>query len=113
MAQTTVRGKITGADGKPMLMANVSLAQPNDTKAIRSVQAGKDGSFTITIDSSGIWILQCTGVYHEEHDVALYINEPSTIIVDVQLEAYTYLQDFSGVRSTAASTIGMSFVPCP
>ena len=98
LAQTTVVGKVTGADGKPMVMANVFLAQPNDTKTVRSVQAGTDGSFKITIDSAGIWILRCTGVYHEEHDLALYIDKPSTIVVDVRLETYTYLEDFSGVK---------------
>jgi thiol-disulfide isomerase/thioredoxin len=98
LAQTTVMGKVMDADGKPMLMANVFLAQPNDTKTIRSVQAGSDGSFKITIDSSGIWILRCIGVYHEEHDLALYIDNPSTIVVNVRLETYTYLEDFSGVK---------------
>ena len=99
LSQTTVMGKVTGADGKPMLMANVFLAQPNEIKTIQSVQAGPDGSFKITIDSSGIWILRCTGVYHEEHDLALYIDKPSTIVVNVRLETYTVPGGFQRCES--------------
>lgn len=98
LAQTQVKGKVTGADGKPMLMANVFLAQPNDAKTIRSVQADKDGNFKIAIDSAGIWILRFTGVYHQEYSVAFYIDKPTMINIEVRLETYTYLEDFRGVK---------------
>lgn len=99
-AQTTVQGTVTGADGRPMRMANVFLVAPNEARAVSAVEAGRDGRFVLHIESTGIWMLQFTGVGCREHRVALFLDHPQTILLDVQLESYRYLSDLSKATIT-------------
>ncbi len=97
-AQTTVQGTVTGANGRPMKMANVFLIPPGQYKPVSAVEAGRDGRFVIHIDSAGIWMLQFTGVGCREHRLALFLDRPQTILLDVRLESYRYLPDFSKAK---------------
>lgn len=98
-AQTTVIGKVTDQDGKPMIKANVLLVSPTDVETvIRNVPAEKNGNYKMTIDSTGVWLLEFTGVYHRFHRVALYLDKPATIHLDVRLKTYDYLPDTSTVK---------------
>ncbi len=98
-SQTTVTGRITGQDGKPMIDANVVLLAPADVQdTVQTARAEKNGDFSITVDSTGVWFLEFTGVGHEYKRVAFYFDEPGTIHVDVRLETYKYLDTFNGVK---------------
>ncbi len=97
-AQTIVKGRVVGVDGEPMTGANVSLAPSDKAKSLKIVQADKNGKFTITIDSIGIWMLQFAGVGHQDYRIALYVDRSQTIEMAVNLESYRYLQDFSEAR---------------
>lgn len=98
-AQTTVTGKVTDQDGKPMLKADVILVRPTNVQAaIRHVQAAKDGHFSMTIDSSGVWLLEFAGVDHAYRRVALYVHKPRQVRLNVMLKTYDYVPDFSNVK---------------
>ncbi|HUI30538.1 MAG TPA: thioredoxin-like domain-containing protein [Candidatus Acidoferrales bacterium] len=97
-AQTKVTGTVDGFDGKPMLCANVTLLRLPDYSPVKSVVVERDGKFEINIDSSGIWVLQFSGVFHQEHMTLLYIDKPGAIDVDVRLAAYHYLNDLDGAK---------------
>jgi len=99
-AQTTVKGTVTGYDGKPMKMANVVLTELPDYVGVKSVIADSNGLFSITVDTAGIWMLRFSGVSHKSHVMALYVAEPETITVNIQLGTYDYVKDFSGAKVT-------------
>jgi peroxiredoxin len=100
LTQTTVTGKVTGSEGKPMLVATVILSQLPDLKPVESVGVSSKGEFEFTIDTNGIWMLQFTGVHHQEHDVALYVDRQKKVGLNVQLAAYDYLGSFDAVKVT-------------
>lgn len=92
-AQTTITGKITGADGEPMPLANLFLTKPNEKDIFDSVTADKNGNYRMTIASTGIWTLRFAGVYHKDYTLSLYVEKPAGIALDVQLRSYDYLND--------------------
>jgi peroxiredoxin len=93
-AGTIVYGNVTGTEGKPMLLANVFLNRPNDDRIVKSLTIRKDGKFSMKIDSSGIWIVRFTGVYHRQYVIAIYIDTQKSINLNVKLEPYNYGDDF-------------------
>ena len=98
-AQTTVTGTLTGQDGRPMVEANVVLLAPTDVQdTVQTVHAAKNGDFSITIDSAGVWFLEFTGVGHEYRRVAFYAGRPVTVRLDVRLGTYKYLGTFNAVK---------------
>ncbi len=94
-SQSTVTGALLGFDGKPMPVANVELMLPGDNTPIENVSAGKDGKYSISIDSSGLWMLRYAGLSHTSHQVALYIDKPESLEVNVRLAAYEYVDSIS------------------
>ncbi len=96
-AQSTVAGKLSGADGKPMARADVFLMRTTDTTCLRTVKAGPTGDYALTVDSTGIWLLRFTGVAHRERLVAVYLDRPQRLTVNVRLGTYSYLQGFPNV----------------
>jgi hypothetical protein len=97
-AQTTVTGRVVGIEGEPMIDAHVSLAPPEEAKALKVVRADKNGNFAITIDVPGVWMLHFSGVGHHDHRVALYVDRPQKIELTVQLGSYVYLQEFDQAK---------------
>ncbi|HEY9167237.1 MAG TPA: thioredoxin-like domain-containing protein [Candidatus Kryptonia bacterium] len=96
-AQTTVKGKLFGHDGKPLKAANIFLMK-DGASAVKSVQVGKDGSYSFLIDTAGVWTVRYTGVDHYMHDVLLFVEGQSTVGIDVRLKGYEYAEDLSGVK---------------
>ena len=97
-AKTTVNGRLTGTDGKPMSLAHVFLTYPSDDNPISSVVVQKDGKFKIVINSEGLWILHFTGIFHHEYQIAIYTGEQKNISLDVKLQTYNYSPDFSSMK---------------
>jgi len=94
-AQTTVYGRLTGINGKPMSLAHVFLTYPGDENHIGSVVVQKDGTYNIVINSEGLWILHFTGTFHHEYQIAIYNKELKNINLDVKLQTYSYNHNFS------------------
>jgi thiol-disulfide isomerase/thioredoxin len=86
-AQTTITGTVLGFDGKPMPKAHVHLADATTHDAITSVEAGKDGRFTITADRTGVLLLQGSGASHQMYEVPLYIEKSAKIDLSMKLSA--------------------------
>lgn len=97
-AQTTVSGMITGFHGQPIPLANVFLSQPNEEQSMKSGEASKTGEFKIIIDSKGVWLLRFSGVYHQDYTVAVYVDKPKAIYLNVKLATYKYGKEFSEVK---------------
>lgn len=97
--QTTVTGRVTGGEGRPLVKANILLRTPFDTTVAGEVQAGPDGRFVVKVPSAGVWMLVARGVHHADHIVALYVTGENRINVDIRLGAYDYLKSFADVRA--------------
>lgn len=95
-AQTTISGTLVGHDGKPMLKANVVIP------AGKIADVDKEGRYSITVDSAGIWALVFAGVDHSSRQVELYVDKPVEINLDVRLKTYDYVDTFSDVKIDTA-----------
>lgn len=96
-AQTTITGTLLGNGGKPMPVANVIITTPMDQAPIKIADADKDGKYGITVDSAGIWMLWFAGVNHSSHQVALYVDKPTILHLDVRLKTYDYFDTLNDV----------------
>jgi thiol-disulfide isomerase/thioredoxin len=97
-AQTTVKGTLLGHDGKPMPKANVILMTTMQDSAVKIADADKKGKYRITVDSAGVWMLVFAGVNHSSHQVALYVDEPKKITLNIRLKTYDYLDSLDAVK---------------
>ncbi len=97
-AQTTVTGRVTGADGKPMLKTRISLTMPNSSRVRESVIANRRGNFRIHIPYDGVWLLTFNGVFHKEYRVAVYTDSSRKIGLDVHLATLDYLKRYRKIK---------------
>jgi hypothetical protein len=88
--KTVIAGTLLGSNGKPMARGDVHLFRPNQLKPLVTTEVHKDGSFTITTTETGLAILKCTGTGHQVSELPILIEQPDTILVGVQLQAYAY-----------------------
>jgi hypothetical protein len=93
-----VTGKVVGADGYPMKMANVSLIQLPDYKSIETITAADDGTYRIALQTNGIWMLKFSGVFHRDQWVTILTDKSQTISLSVNLAPYNYVKDMSDVK---------------
>lgn len=98
-AQIVLTGKVSGADGKPMINANVFLRQPFDTVTVRSAEVSVDGKFELRIPSRGVWLVIFSGVHNTDYTIALYLDKQKSVDLDDRLGAYTYLDSFDNVKA--------------
>jgi thiol-disulfide isomerase/thioredoxin len=99
-AQTVISGKLLGADGKPMIKECVVLKKSFGNDVIKAGNTDESGNYSITVDSSGLWMLVFSGVYHQAVQMALYTDRPEKMEVDVNLQTYNYVKDFSHLEVT-------------
>lgn len=97
-AKTTVSGRITGYDGKPIPLANVLLTSPNADETLGSTAARKSGEYSIVIESKGIWLLHFSGVHHQDRTVAVYAESQKDVHLDVRLATYDYGTDYKQLK---------------
>ena len=95
--QTIISGRVTGYDDKPLLRADVHLTNPLSQKPVAETTVADDGTFSLTMKESGIFLLKFTGVNHNPYDVAIYIEKPKLIKLDVQMGSYAYVDSFSTI----------------
>ena len=95
--QTIISGRVTGYDGKPINRADVHLTKPLLEKPFVETTVANDGTYNLTTKESGIILLKFSGVNHHPYDVALYIEKPKLIGLDVQLGTYMYVDSISQV----------------
>lgn len=97
-AQTTVTGRVTGADGKPMLKARITLAMPNSKRVTESVIANRHGNFQIHVPSDGVWLLTFYGVFHKDYSVAVYADGSRAIVLQVRLSKIDFLKNYKHIK---------------
>ena len=95
--ETIISGRVTGYDGKPIIRADVHLTKPLGGKPIVETTVANDGTFSLTTKESGIILLKFTGVNHNPYDVALYVEKPKMIKLDVQMATYHYIDSLAAV----------------
>ncbi len=103
--QTTITGTLVGSDGKPMLKAHVHLVKLvessfsfGQSKPFVSVEVAKDGTYKISTDQTGPFIVRYTGVHHAHENVLLAVEKPFEEKITVKLPTYKYSQDFTSVK---------------
>lgn len=95
---TVIAGRLVGADGKPLRKAHVHLAETSHGAPIASVEAGKDGTFRLSTERTGLFFLQMSGVDHQLHEVPVLIERPEPVKLDVRLKANQPNPSFENVR---------------
>ena len=97
-AKTSISGRVTGIDNKPISFAHVFLTYPSDNTPLKSVEVAKNGQYKIEIDANGLWMLHFTGIFHHEYTVAIYCNENKDLKLDVNLNTYSYVTKFDRAK---------------
>ena len=92
--ESTVTGELLGADGKPMPLAHVRLADaaivpgslPRLHDPILKVEEVRtDGTFKISTRDTGPFVLICTGIGHEELCIPLPLESHTDFSLDIRL----------------------------
>jgi thiol-disulfide isomerase/thioredoxin len=96
--QSTISGRVVGADGRPMPKADVHLLYDGGRRPFASAEVAPDGSFTISTDRTGVLELQVTGVNHASYSVPLLIETPRAITLDVRLVPHATGTSFDDIR---------------
>ena len=97
--QTVIKGKLLGADGKPMALAHIHLYKPLEKEALSAVQVEKNGNFSIKTNEQDIVSLKCSGVNHIPMEIPLLISEKEkTIELSIQLRTHKYFNDLNDVE---------------
>ena len=98
-AQTTVvRGKLLGADGKPMLKADISYSTLFEKTTKHILSTDKNGSYSVTISSIGVTYLNFAGVNHRTTQIPIINDQNQSIELDVNLGGYSYLDPIDDVK---------------
>lgn len=92
---TLIRGTVTG-HGESMPKAHVTAIAAGRT-TLSTVPVADDGSYEITVDTTGIVKLHVNGVHHKARIVPLYLPSPDTLGLDVRLATRSYRDDLSSV----------------
>jgi len=102
-SQVKITGRVTGADGKPPLLAHVHLKNfdPNMREVIKTEGVNADGSFEITADEIGAYYLMFTAVNHNYSMVPLIIEgKMEPVRLTVKLATLPYKEKFEEVKIT-------------
>lgn len=97
-SKTIVSGKITGTRGEQIPLAIVFIGVPDHLQPERRVKAGRNGAYEVAIETKGVKLLRFTGALHKDYTIAVYVDEPKTIHLDVRLQTYDYGGDFDGMK---------------
>ncbi len=99
----TLSGKIIGADGQPLSLAHVHVAEAggNVFKPLKSVQTNEDGSFSLPLPPKQYLSILVTAPYHQPLELPLARQSANeSVVIDFQLQGHHYLPDFNQVKIT-------------
>ena len=100
---TTIIGRLSGYDGNRISRADIHLVRIGDARPFLSKEIERDGSYSVTIDSGSVVFVDFTGVYHQSVRVPLFLATQTTIHLDIRLQTYRYVDDFSNLKVVADS----------
>ncbi len=88
-AQTVLKGKVLSADGTPISKAQISTTVPaiQDIFSERQIRVdvADDGSYQLTADHPGIYMLRVRGVFHHTLNIPLLVIDQPEIVMNVLL----------------------------
>lgn len=97
-AGTTISGTVLGYNGQALPKANIQLVRQGQTRAITSVAAAADGSFSIETDARGLLLLRFSGVGHQIAQVPILLRNANDITLTARLQPYNYDTLYDSVR---------------
>jgi thiol-disulfide isomerase/thioredoxin len=97
LAQITIRGTVTGVDGRPPLLSHVHIGEPAEYgyEGLRTAEVRPDGMFEVTVGQPGFYTVLITAANHAEHRLFVFAREKDVIRLDVQLAPYKLLDVIS------------------
>src|SRR3990172_2866452 len=102
--QTIITGTLVGSDGKAMANSNVHLVKLGQSNPIDSVEAGKDGTYKISTEQTGPFLLQYSGADHLPGNVLVATEEPVKETITVKLATKRHAQPDVVFANPSSST---------
>ena len=99
----TLSGKVIGADGHPLSLAHVHVAEAggNVFKPMKSTQTKEDGTFKLELPQARYLSILITAPYHQPLELPLARQAKNeSVEIDFQLQGHQYLPDFNQVKIT-------------
>ncbi|MEM6645451.1 MAG: thioredoxin-like domain-containing protein [Bacteroidota bacterium] len=106
---SVIEGRVVGWDGEPMAVAVVEATFRNQRVVSSSTDKSRmevdaDGRYRVEVDRLGYVSLQFSGALHRRSTETLFLMEPGTIRLDVQLGPLILDSDQSYTRITTGHT---------
>lgn len=100
-SQTVIKGKVLGSDGKPMERADITRVSnrskfPRDK--IKNYPVDENGSFEFTVSAPNLYRFWFSGAYHQKLELPIYVSEPGTIRLNIQLKPFQFKEKLSPVN---------------
>jgi thiol-disulfide isomerase/thioredoxin len=105
---TTIKGKVTGSDGQPLVMAQVwisggvgvelNMHLGTEDPFFDSSRVNGDGSYSISTDSLGGLRLWCTAVGYKPFNIPIVLEEATNLEIDLRLEPYQITPGEKGIE---------------
>ena len=89
-AQSVISGRLLGCDGKPMKKAQVHLIIPweeYDRMIGTSADVNPDGTYRLTFDRTGMFMVYFTGVDHLNIEIPLVVDKPGSFSISARLRS--------------------------
>lgn len=96
--QATLRGKVLGADGKPMALAHVRISRYDNF--VVPIVPDKDGSFFCPLKERGGYDIRVTGTSHQPGHFTFCVTNADTITVTMHLQSYEHLTPIGEIALT-------------
>ena len=101
MAGIQITGRILGADGRPPALAHVHVSRLGESysEAFATVQAKRDGTFSLVLEPPGYYTLWFTAVHHYATPLhVLTTSNQDEIALTFTPEPYAYVDTFDVVK---------------
>ncbi|MCD4664668.1 MAG: redoxin domain-containing protein [Bacteroidales bacterium] len=101
LAGVKISGKITGADGKSLILGHVHLTnfQGNVRQPLQTETIARDGQFEVQVSEPGLYRILITAVNHGNLLIPLILDEKSSEIkIEAQLASLDYKDEFDAVQ---------------
>lgn len=102
--QAIFTGTLVGSDGKPLKKSHLHLFKLDQRTPIDSVEVRKDGSYRISTDKSGPFLLQYSGTDHQPGNVLVAVEGPLQETITVKLAAKRHAQPEVAFANPSSST---------
>lgn len=94
--QSIIEGKLVGYNGKPVIPSAVGIGYPNAPQ-FKISDVDSNGAFQLTTDKTGLLILDFSALNHRPQQVALYVNRPKHVKLNVGLSVPSKKEDLSNI----------------